>query len=798
MWANLAKYILRNRNKLIAAVIAITVFMAYHAVHVQITWEFARLLPDNDTAATDYDDFKQKFGEDGAVMVIGLNDERLFKLEQFNDWYDLTYKIKEIDGIQEAVSVARLYNLVKNDSLEKFEFVPILSQKPKNQEELDSIHAVIEGLPFYDGFIINSQTKASLMAITFDRNKLNSGERIGMVNRILEIAGEFEKKHNIELHYSGMPYIRSSIASRILREMIMFIGLAFGVTIIILTLFFRSFKPVFFSMIVVLIGVIWSFGTIELLGFRITVLSGLIPPLIIVIGIPNCIMLINKYHTEYHRHGNKARSLTRMIQKIGLSTFLANFTTAIGFAVFCITNSQILVEFGRVASLNVMGAYVTSLTFIPIIFSYLAPPEEKHTQHLESKSVKKVIEKIDYWIHHYRRRVYAIVIVLSLIGIYGLTQIRAIGFVVDDLPKKDKVYVDLNFFQQNFKGVLPFEISIDTQKKGGALALNTLYKINRLQKKLAVYDEFSRPLSVVEAVKFTYQAYKGGEKKYYILPSGLELSKIGGMVTNSGKNQSTFKAFIDSNKQVTRISVQMADIGSVRLKKLLREIRPQVDSIFPPDSYDVRLTGNSVMFLKGNDYLIKNLAESFALAVILIALVTASLFLSGRMVLISLVPTIIPLLITAGLMGYFNIPLKPSTILVFSIAFGIAIDGNMHILTKFKQEIKNNHYSISKTISVTLRETGSSMIYTAIILFCGFSIFTASSFGGTAALGLLISITLLLAYLSNLILLPCFLLSMDKRMMNKSIESDSLIEVYDEEEDIELEQLKINKPEDND
>jgi len=792
MWSFLARFSLRNRRAVILFFLLATIIMGYFASQVKITYEFAKLLPSDDTAYVDYQSFKNKFGEDGAVMVIGVQDPNFFELNKFNDWYDLGMDIKKIDGIKEVVSVARIYTLQKNDSLAKFDFKPIFAQKPKTQTELDSLKKEVYNLKFYDGFIFSKDSNATLMAITFDKSKLNSKNRLAMVDTIKLRADAFEAKHKVKIHISGLPYIRTVIARKITGEMGMFLGLAFLITAIILMVFFRSTTPVVVSVLMVLIGVIFSFGTIVLFGYKITVLSGLIPPLIIVIGIPNCILLLNKYHTEYGKHGNQARALARMVERIGISTFFANVTTSIGFAVFCFTNSKILVEFGLVAAINVMLTYITSLLLIPAIFSYLTPPSIKQTKHIDNPLITKILLKIDYWVHTYRRRIYIIVIGIVAISMIGVSLIKTVGFVVDDLPKKDAIYTDMRFFERIFHGVLPFEIDIDTKKPNGAMALPTLYKINKLQKVFKDYPEFSKPISSVEAVKFANQAYNNGEPKYYMLPGASEMANIAGYAKNANQNkQGTFKSFVDSTKQHTRVSIQMADVGSVRIKELLHELRPQVDSIFDPKVYKVTLTGNSVMFLKGNDYLIKNLQESVMFAILLISLVMFSLFASLRMVVISILPSIVPLIITAGLMGFFGIPLKSSTILVFSIAFGIASDGNMYFLTKYRQEFKVHHYSISKTVSKTLAETGVSMIYTAIILFCGFGIFSFSSFGGTAALGVLISVTLLVSYLSNLILLPSFLLSLEHRLEMKAIMREPLFEILDEDDDIDLNDLKL-------
>ncbi|HWY36412.1 MAG TPA: MMPL family transporter, partial [Nitrosopumilaceae archaeon] len=357
--------------------------------------------------------------------------------------------------------------------------------------------------------------------------------------------------------------------------------------------------------------------------------------------------------------------------------------------------------------------------------------------------MRKVLSKVDKWTQHNRKWVYLSVTIVALFSIYGITRIKSVGFVVDDLPKKDPVLTDLHYFEQNYGGVLPFEITLDTKKENGVFSNNarTLYKINRLQNMLGNYKEFSRPVSLVEGVKFFYQAYKYGEPKYYKLPSVTELKKVNDQISFDENKKSQLTAFIDSTKRYTRISVQMKDVGSVRIKTLQQELKPRIDSIFNYDEtkgwaadslrYDFRITGNSIMFLKGNDFLISNLLESVILAVILIALLMLTLFTSWRMILISTIPSLLALVITAGLMGFLGIPLKTSTILVFSIAFGISSDGTLYFLTEYRHEVKKNKLSIKDAVSLTIGETGVSMIYTALVLFFGFGMFSLSGFGGT-------------------------------------------------------------------
>jgi predicted RND superfamily exporter protein len=788
-----ARIILRYRVATLVVLLILTGFMGFMATKVQLSYEGAKILPESDPTYAQYLRFKQQFGEDGTVMVIGFQDDRIWDQKTFGDWYELTNKVKQVEGIQEVLSIGRTFRVTRNDSLQQLDFKPVVTARPGSQEATDSLRLLLEELPFYEGLLFNKETSATLMAITFDQAKLNTKGRIETVKQIKAMADVFAQANGIELHYSGLPYIRTAVSEKIAHEMKMFVGLALLVTALILILFFRSVQAVLFPIIVVIFGVIWAFGTMVLIGYKITILTSLLAPLIIVIGIPNCILLLNKYQQEFQKHGNQVKALARTIYRIGASTFFANVTTALGFLVFAFTQSEVLTEFGIITSLNVMLTFVISLILIPIVFSFLPPPSAKQIKHLDRKGLSRLLARIDRWVHHYRWRVYGVVFIIIAVSLYGMSKITTVGFVVDDLPKKDIIYRDLKFFEKNFRGVLPFEVSIDTRKQGGALELKTLYKINRLQKLLAQYPQFSEPVSVAEGIKFSYQGLNDGDAKYYIIPNIQELARLRTYASTAKGNQRMFRSIIDSTNRITRVSFQVADVGSIEMKKIMDELQPRVDSIFDPKDYDVSLTGNSIIFLKNNDYLLLNLKESVLLAIVLIGTVMFFLFMSFRMVIIALIPSMIPLLLTAAFMGFFSIPLKPSTILIFSIAFGIASDGTMYFLTKYRQEVRKFGGSISKTVSLTIQETGISMIYTAVILFSGFFIFSASSFGGTAALGVLLSATLLIAMCSNLIFLPTLLMTLQKRLITRAFLKEPLIQVFDEEEDVELEHLQVQR-----
>lgn len=797
MWSAIGHILLRFRIQFLVGLIAATGVMGYFATKIELSYTYARALPTDDTAYINYEKFKSLYGgEDGNVMFIGFADKNLFQLKKFNEWYDLAEKIKAKEGIKDVLSIGKLFKIERNDSLMKFEFLPIIKKKPETQAELDSIRDVIYNYPFYEGLAYARESGATVMAITFTQQLLNSKDRIETVRDITALGDEFAKSNNIDIHYSGLPYIRTEYMKMVAGEMKLFLILALLITTIILGIFFRYFNAVFFSLIVVIMGMVWSLGTLYLFGYKITILTGLIAPLITIIGVPNCIFLINKYQEELLIHGNKIKALSRVVAKVGLSNFLANVTTAIGFFVFYFTNSTLLVEFGILAAVNVIITYVIAHIFIPVIFSYLPAPSPKHSKHLQGKRVNFILDWVDKIVHHHRRLIYLIIIAVTGISIYGMTKIKIIGYVVDDLPKEHILYTHLKFFENNFNGIVPFDINIDTKKDNGVFSENgkTLYKIKAFQKSMSGMEELSKPLSIVEGLKFAYQSYKNGNPKFYILPGATELKKLS-EYTNSVKGQENkLSAFLDTTRRYTRVSYQMKDIGSVKMKELIEKVQPKIDSIFPKNEFDVAITGFSPVFLKSNDYLFHHLFISLLIAIGLILLIGMVLFRSIAIIVLSKIPCLIPLALTAGIMGFMDIPFKPSTILIFSIAFGIASDGTIYILTEYRtQLLRRTHGNRSKAISATIRDTGLSMIYTAIILAFGFSIFAASSFGGTKALGILISITLLVSLLTNLILLPCILLSLERKSILKAFKKEPLIQLLDEEEDIDHVKLEIHK-----
>lgn len=793
MFRFLVKVILRNRLVNLFVILSLTVFMGFMAFRLQISYQMAQMLPSSDSTSIEYKKFKDIFGEDGSVMFIGIQSKDLFALKEFNDWWDLTYSIKAMEGVSEVVSLARIYTLQKDEEQKKLRFDLVFRDKPRSQKELDSLKNVVFSIPFYNGFLLNQETGATLMMITLDKDQTRTRNLVRLVRDIVDLTDKFGNNHDVQVHYSGLPYIRIKIAEKLQKEQVTFVLAALLVAVTLLLIFFRSFKAAFFTMIIVILNVIWVLGFMGLFGYKLTIVSGIIPPLLIVIVVENCIFLLNKYHHEFILHGNKAKALSRMVERIGSANLLTNAATAAGFLSFVITGNKILTEFGIIASISIMVAYLMCLFLVPIVFSYLPSPSRRHTMHIEKSNVSRIINKVVYIVQHRRTIIYIVASVAIFLGILGAMRLKTSGRIVDDISKKDRISKDMMFMEENFKGVMPFEIAIDTKKKKGAMKLSTIEKINELQSILATYPELSKSLSIADVVKFSRQAFYNGDSSYYGMPNAQELGFMIRYLPKMEQNKrSIINSFIDTNLQVTRISTQMANIQTPDIQRIIDDVRPRIDTIFPKADFNVSITGTSVVFLEGSKYLINHLFMSLLLAIVIIALLMVLLFTSFRMILISIIPNLIPLILTAGMMGYFGITIRPSTVIIFSIALGISVDNAIQYLSRYRLNLRTSKWNIRTSVLAALKETGFSMIYSSVVLFCGFAIFITSSFGGTVAMGYLISFTLFMALFCNLFILPSLLLSLDNYITTKSFR-DPMIEIFDEDVDIELEELEIEK-----
>ncbi len=779
MWRSLAKFIIKNRFVLLAILLISTAAMGYFAYKVKLSYEFSKAIPTDNPKYVDYTAFKNKFGDDGNLLVVGITTKDLFTLSTFKLYQELQRNLKNVAGVEDILSVPGAFNLKKNIETEKLNAVKIFPDTINSQMELDNAAAIFYSLPFYNERLYNKNTGSYLMAVRVNKNIFSSEKRTAVLNKIIEHLNKFEKDSKIEIHASGLPLIRTILADRIKKEMKFFLLASLGLSILIVLLFFRSVSTTLLSLAVVIIGVIWTLGITYLCGYQITLLTALIPSLVVVIGIPNCIYFINKYHSSYLKDADnmdgkerKNNALVAMVSKMGVITLFCNITAAIGFAVFAFTKSEILQEFGVVAGISIMVIFFVSFILLPSVLSMLQPPGKNQLKYLHNKLIENILNTLENWVFNYKKHVLIGTLILVIFSIAGVFRLKNVAYIVDDLPKKDKIYTDLKYFEKNFKGVMPLEIMIDTKKRRGLSGLKSLVvfsKVDSLAQFIGAQKEMTKPLTLAEGLKFAKQGFYEGDSAEYLMPNTFDGAFVGeylrpskDTVATTNNFAKTLRSFIDTASQTTRISVSMADVGTEALPILLNKIQTRSNELFD-SSYKVTLTGTSITFLEGSKFIINGLKESIAWAFLLIAICMLFLFRSFRILLCSLIPNVIPLLVTAGIMGWTGVPLKPSTVLIFSVALGIAIDITIRFLVNYKQVLPEHDNDIPSAVKSTIHQTGLSIIYTSLVLTAGFIIFCASSFGGTFALGWLTSVTLVTATITNLVLLPVLIILVAKK-----------------------------------
>ncbi len=757
-WSSIARLILRNRLAFAIGIGVITLFMVWQMKDLKIDHGYSGMLPDTDSVSIKLEQFNKMFGEEAGLFFFGFEDPEFYTLKRLHAFKKLTDSIRKIDGITSVLSVYDAVNIRKNIDLKTFELYRVFPDTISDQYQLDSLVTRFRSLPIYRDLVYSDSSHMILVVMTMRQDCLNTHERVRIVQEMQKFSGDYGKEQNIGIHYSGLPYVRTSLSKMIQREFVKFLILSALAVTLILFFFFRSLRTVMVSMFIVSIGVVWALGMVVLIGSQITVLNATIPALLIVIGIPNNIFLLNKYHSEYSKHKNKVKALQRVVQKVGAETFMTNLTTAAGFATFMVINNQMLRTFGLIASVNIMVLYLLCLILIPVFFSFMPPPEPRHTKHLDNLLMNKVVDRIIYSVRFRRNWIYGTVVLIVVVSVFGITKMRSTGYILDDVPKENPIYKDLKFFEGNVGGVMPLEVAINSNKPNGVLSMGFLKKVEEFQEYTAGFPDLARSFCIADGMKMARQAYYNGDEKHYSLPSQQERAFLLPYLSGQLEGNKIVSTFIDSTKQNMRINFRIADVGNDRMLEVSGLLQNKLDSLFPPGPYQTLVTGSSMKYTLGTEYLVKNLIQSLALAILMIGFFIAWMYRNPRMVMVAVLGNLLPLVFTAGLMGFTNISIKPSTLLVFSVTYGIAVDTAIHFLSRYRQQLSCPGIDPEVAVIQTVREVGISVIYTVSVLFIGFGIFVASDFGGTKAMGFLISLTLVIAVITNLFLVPSILL----------------------------------------
>lgn len=862
MWRKIAAIILRNRLYLLAITLLLTCFFGYFVfTDLKIDTRYGVILPSDHPAQKNYKNFTKLFGEDGSTLVIAISSKNLYTDTKFHAWKKLGEQINKISGVESVLSEPRLIYLENDKVNRKFVAHNVFYDSKTNEERsIPEIKKVIKQNPFFDGLIYNDSTEVTLMLVEINKDFLEDKTKSKVVLEIENLTQKSKTKLG-KIYFSGLPHIRVALAKRILNEMYLFLGLSLLASIFLIFYLFKSVRIILLCGFILGVSIIWALGMAVLFGYPLTAMMALVPPLLVIIGIPHIVYIITCYHQEYVNSNNNIKAILVTTRYIGPVTMLMNLTTAVGFITF--TSSERVTEFGIISSVNVMVLFVLTLYLVPVFLSYYGEPNKKHMGHLTKKSSFAFVNIIMAIVTKRRRIVYFITVLLIGLGAWGATKISVTGNVIADVSVKDPIAQDLKYLEKSFGGSIPFEIVIHLAESKDVMSKDLMKNIEQVQLFLEKDTLFSKSLSNVDLIKFANMAYHNGNPNYYIIPrTKAELAILKRYYdasyadfTSVSDGRISLKGLQTKERKPLRIRLQIKDIGSFDLLNKLRRLEIQVDSILNPNDeqwktykhkwdegkvtyfdslmeytplknglidflsaknpelrfkleesdsllqtyrndksisatldkllkeqrHEFHFTGIAVLVAEGTKYLVENLWEGLLFTVILITLLIILLFRSFSIYLATMIPNLIPLIITAGIMGFFKIPLKPSTIMIFGIALGITVNDTVLLLGKLKQKLKTNpNISRIEALMQALEESAMAMAYTSVILIFGFIMFIFSKFLGTQALGLLISITLVIGMFTNLILLPSLMLSFHHRINYKNLIESELFEEDDE------------------
>jgi hypothetical protein len=548
-------------------------------------------------------------------------------------------------------------------------------------------------------------------------------------------------------------------------EMILFLALSAGLVVIFLFIAFRSIWGILVPQVVILTGMLWLIGGMALFGEPINIILTVLPSIMFVVSMSDTIHLVSRYLDALRAEQDKFKAIMIAIREVGLATFLTSLTTAVGFFTLYFVRVQPVQIFGVVMGLGVMLAFVLTFVSLPILFYYFPGP--KHVVYQKKDHFwKKSLEKWFIAVMRNPKRILWISGGVTAVCLVGALQIQANNYLMDDVDPDEPIKKDFDFMDAHFGGVRPFTLVVgirDTTKSVWDLEL--LNELDRVENFLMDSLDVHVRTSLVSSLKMLNRGANLGDPEDYALPeSKTKLRNYRRSLKIAGQGK-VLKAVLDSNERTLLINGIMPDVGNLEFKKREEKLNAFLDQN-TSGAMKYRITGSAFLIDKNMNYLAISMVQGLLLSIVIVAVIMGLIYRSWRMMVISLIPNLIPLVIIAGIMGYTGIELKTSTAIIFTIAFGIAVDDTIHYLGKFKYELmkgRGKMYALKRSYLTT----GKAMILTTLILCSGFLLLVLSSFMGTFYMGILLSITLFVALIADMTVLPALMMLFFKEKPQK-------------------------------
>jgi uncharacterized protein len=740
----------KTSSLLILTVIAIlTALSVFYASRLRFDYNFDNFFPKGDPDLAYYLNYRDKFGNDNDYLLIGLdNGGSLFEKQFLQKVDTLTRFMQRQPHVESVLSPTT----VKSPIIEQFGYFEIPYLHPDEPERYTQDSTLIYQSRELVGTLFSEDaTAVSLFVQTSDDLGKEPGDSL-----IAAMYGEIERLGLRDHHVAGKVLAQSVFIEKMKIELAIFMSASILLVILFLWIAFRTAWGVLVPLVVVLLSVLWSLGVMGLFNKPIDVMTVLLPTIMFVVGMSDVIHIMSRYITEVGQGATKLQALRVTIREVGMATLLTSLTTSVGFLTLLTTSIVPIREFGLFTAIGIFLAFVLAFTVLPAILLLTKRPNPRRARRSDL-SWPMLLRRVYTFV---LRKPYPILYAsmgVVLVSLLGISLIKVDTTLLEDIGDDDPIVRDFQYFEEKFSGVRPFELHLIAGPDKSMYDLEVLQEIDQLETYL--YQTYglnfiTSPATVVRAI---HRAQNGGLPDYYTLPANeREMQQVQRRLTAFSK-RSELRAVVTEDQQEGRLAGKMSDVGSVQAAELNDSLRVFIDQQINPELLQARITGSAVMLDKNNDYVVSNMLQGLLIAFLVVAILVGFIFRSLRMVLISLVPNIIPLLMIGGIMGFVGINMTVSVSIIFTIAFGIAVDDTIHFLGKLKVELRKGK-SLPYAIKTTIISAGKAIIITSCILVAGFLTLVLSSFDATFYVGVFVSLTLVFAVVADLLLLPVLIL----------------------------------------
>jgi hypothetical protein len=740
----------RRSYSIIAVVLVLTAFSFYFISKLKFNYDFEAFFPNEDKELVVYEQFRKTFEHDNEFVLLGIEHKKGIFQKDFLERIDqLSSDLKQIRYVERVISPTTLTQL-NYAGLAPIE-VKLLHISDTSLYKPDSINVYSSPELIGSFFPADAKSVCLFLKTADNLSKVKSDTLSHQIERT------FAKYHFDEVHYVGRIVAQDVYLKNLQKEFVVFLLISFVVVVLFLFFTFRSFYGIWVPVVIVLFSIVWTLGVMGAIGKPIDIMTVMLPTMIFIAGMSDVVHFFSKYFDELHKQTPKELIFPLILKEVGFPTFLTLITTIVGFLSLLFSSIQPIRDFGIYTSIGITIAFILSYTLLPAIM-FLYTPHKLVKSQTEDNKTSNAMRKLFFWIFRHQKGILIVTGIVLVVSVWGITRIRVNNLLLEDLSEKVRIKQDFNYFDKHYSGVRPFELLIDVQDSSKKVwDYEVIREIDKLDHFLSKNYRMGFMLSPAGVARNINKALNGNDPAYYKLPDNKEdYEEIRSYIVKNKKNKD-LKRILAADGKSCRITGKIEDMGSLKIKELNRKFYAFTGSSIDPRLVSYTITGAAQLMDKNNEYMVENMVQGFVWSIGIIALLTFFLHRSWRMVLVFILPNFIPMVIIAGFMGFAGIELKAATSLVFSIAFGIATDDTIHFISRFRIELgygKTLLYAFKRTYF----ETGKPIILTTFILVGGFMSLMTSDFESVFYFGFLICITIVVALVAELFLLPILLM----------------------------------------